>query len=103
MGSAVVNFNNDLHSVTNTGHFICVLSLSAFGEPEELKKRMSTVADEIRSSRPLGQDGPVRVPGDESSRKLADNSSNGVSLPDELIESLNALAEELGLTPLLSP
>jgi len=101
MGSAVVNFNTDFHSATNTGHFICVLSLSAFGDPEELKERMSTAADEIRSSRPLGPNGPVRVPGDESSRKLAENNSNGVFLPDELIKSLNSLAEELGLPPLL--
>jgi L-2-hydroxycarboxylate dehydrogenase (NAD+) len=101
MGSAVVNFNTDLHSATNTGHFICVLSLAAFGDPEELKERMSSAADEIRSSHPLGQNGPVRVPGDESSRKLTQNNSSGVFLPEELIESLDSLAAELGLPPFL--
>jgi LDH2 family malate/lactate/ureidoglycolate dehydrogenase len=102
MGSAVVNFNTDLHAATNTGHFICMLSLSAFGDAEEIKERMSTVADEIRSSAPLVPNGTVRVPGDESARKLAENSSNGVFLPDELIESLNSLSRELGLPSLLS-
>jgi L-2-hydroxycarboxylate dehydrogenase (NAD+) len=101
MASAVVNFNNDLHSPTNTGQFICVLSLSAFGDPEELKGRMSAVAEEIRSSKPISPDGHVRVPGDESSRKLEENSSNGVFLPDELIASLHLLAEELGLSPVV--
>jgi LDH2 family malate/lactate/ureidoglycolate dehydrogenase len=101
MGSAVVNFNTDLHSVTNTGHFICALSLAAFGDPDELKGRMSTVADEIRSSRPISANGHVRVPGDESSRKLAENTSNGISLPDELVQSLDSLAAELGLPRLL--
>jgi L-2-hydroxycarboxylate dehydrogenase (NAD+) len=102
MGSAVVNFNTDLHSATNTGHFICVLSLSAFGDPAELKERMSTAADEIRTSRPLDPNGTVRVPGDESSRKLAENDSTGVFLPDELIASLNSLAVELGLPTFLN-
>jgi L-2-hydroxycarboxylate dehydrogenase (NAD+) len=103
MGSAVVNFNNDLHSATNTGQFISVLSLAAFGDPEEIKERMSAVAEEIRSARPLGTNGPVRVPGDDSSRKLAENNADGVLLPDELIESLDSLADELGLPRLLSP
>jgi L-2-hydroxycarboxylate dehydrogenase (NAD+) len=102
LGSAVVNFNTDLHSATNTGQFICMLSLSAFGDPEEIKERMSTAAEEIRSSRPLSPNGSVRVPGDESSRKLTENESSGVFLPEELIESLDSLAGELGLPPIIS-
>jgi LDH2 family malate/lactate/ureidoglycolate dehydrogenase len=79
-----------------------VLSLAAFGDPGELKERMGAVADEIRSSQPVDPNGSVRVPGDESSRKLAENNSDGVFLPEELIESLNSLADELGLPRFLS-
>ena len=43
MGKDVVDFNHDDTSVTNTGQAICMIDLSAWGEPAAFKSRIDTL------------------------------------------------------------
>src|SRR5438309_1280810 len=53
MGSETVDFNADDVTPTNTGHAIVAISIAAFGEVDEFKRRVDKLAREIRSSKPM--------------------------------------------------
>src|SRR5437667_12748627 len=53
MGSETVDFNADDVTPTNTGHAIVAISIAAFGEVDEFKRRVDKLAREIRRSKPM--------------------------------------------------
>jgi len=100
MGRDVVNFNTDHHSPTNTGQFLCMISLAAFGEVAAIESRFDRVANDLRASKTMPGFDRVRLPGDESFRKEQENAAEGITLSEGLIEALNTLATELEIAPL---
>ena len=55
---------------------------------------------DLRTSKPLpGFDG-IRLPGVERRTRRADRLANGVPMPRELAEQLDAFAGEIGIKPL---
>jgi LDH2 family malate/lactate/ureidoglycolate dehydrogenase len=97
MGRDVVNFNVDYESRTNTGQFLCVISLDALGDAGQIAGRVESVAADFRASAPMpGFDG-VRLPGDSSRRKHHEYRAKGIPLPPSLVKTLDELADELGI------
>jgi LDH2 family malate/lactate/ureidoglycolate dehydrogenase len=100
MGSDTVDFNADDTTPTNTGHAIVALSIAAFGEIDDFKRRVDKIAREIRRSKPLPGVAKVWLPGDQSRAKFEERSRLGVPVPKALRANLDKLAGELRIAAL---
>lgn len=100
MGRDVVDFNADEKSTTNTGQAILAISIDAFGDRAEFKRRVDAVSRDIRSSKRLPGFDRIWLPGEQSAAKHADRVKNGVPLPAPLVASLAKLAASLEIKPL---
>jgi len=100
MGRDVVDFNHDDTTPTNTGHAIVAISLAAFGDVAEFKRRVDELVRDIRASKRLPGVDAIRLPGEQSHAKRAERTRLGIPLPDPLLKSLNQLAAGLGIAGL---
>jgi LDH2 family malate/lactate/ureidoglycolate dehydrogenase len=100
MGRDVVDFNADAKSVTNTGQCIVAVSLSAFGDPDTIKRDVDRVSREMRSAQKMPGVDRIRVPGEDSHRRHAQQSQDGIALPAPLLDILGKLADDLSIARL---
>ncbi len=100
MGKDVVDFNGDDTTPTNTGHAIVAISIEKFGEIAEFKQSVDALVRDLRASKRLPGVERIWLPGEQSHAKRADNSKNGVPMPDALLSSLSQLATDLKIAPL---
>jgi L-2-hydroxycarboxylate dehydrogenase (NAD+) len=99
-GRDVVDFNADDKATTNTGQAVLAISIDAFGDRAEFKRRVDAVARDIRASKRLPGYDRIWLPGEQSAAKHADRVKNGVPLPAPLVASLAKLAASLDIKPL---
>ena len=99
-GRALVDFNADQASPTNTGQLIVALDIAAFADVETFKREVDTVWNEMKSSPAMPGFDEVRLPGERSAEIEEERSRNGIPVGPELAQQLNRLAEELGVRPL---
>jgi L-2-hydroxycarboxylate dehydrogenase (NAD+) len=102
MGSETVDFNTDDKTPTNTGHAIVAISIAAFGEVADFKRRVDKLVREIRRSKRMPDVARIWLPGEQSRAKFEERSKLGVPLPDALRASLDKLAAELKIKALES-
>ena len=88
-GREVFDFNYNDTDVCNTGHFIVALDVKRFTPLDTFKAEMDRHLRDLRTSKPLPGQGPVRLPGQERRARRADRLKNGVPLPRELIAQLD--------------
>ena len=96
-GRDVVDFNHDFSTLTNTGHLIVALNIAAFAEVPVFKARVNEIWDLMKSSPLLPGFDEIRLPGERSAKIFEDRMANGVPLSPELQNSLDQLADRLGL------
>jgi L-2-hydroxycarboxylate dehydrogenase (NAD+) len=96
----VFDFNFNDTDACNTGHFIIALDVARFTPLDTFKSEMDRHLRDLRTSKPLPGFDTVRLPGQERRTRRADRLANGVPMPSELIEQLDALAGEIGIPPL---
>ena len=97
VGRAVVDFNADDHSVSNTGQFVIALDIARFTDPALFAAMVRHHAQELRDSALLPGVASIRLPGDERARRVADRTAHGVPMVPELQAVLNKLGERLGI------
>lgn len=100
MGKAVVDFNADDTTPTNTGHAIVAIDVAAFQPVAEFKRAVDTLVRDLRQSRTLPGVDRIRVPGEGSHAARENRAANGIPLSPPLAAALAALAAELGIPPL---
>ena len=100
MGRGVVDFNADDVTPTNTGHCIVAINIEAFQPVAEFKKSVDALVRDLRKSERLPGVDKIHIPGEGSHAARADRLKNGVPMPPALMTALDALAAELGITPL---
>jgi LDH2 family malate/lactate/ureidoglycolate dehydrogenase len=100
MGRDVVDFNADDTTATNTGHAIVVVSIKAFGDLGEFKRKVDALALDIRNSERLPGVDRIWLPGEQSYTKRLDRLERGVPLPLPLLATLRELAVDLRIEPL---
>ena len=100
MGSETIDFNADDTSATNTGHAIVALSIAAFGEVDDFKRRVDKLVREIRRSKRMPGVDRVWLPGEQSRAKHDERSRLGIPIPAALRAGLDKLAAELKIKPL---
>jgi len=95
MGKAVIDFNKDSHSVSNTGQAIAVIDLAAFGDPQLFKQRVDDIVREMRGSERMPGVERIWVPGEQSQAKRVQYAEQGIPIPATLMQQLDALAVQL--------
>lgn len=97
-GRDVVDFNSDDTTPTNTGHVIVAINVAMFRPLDEFKQSVDAFVRDIRNSQRLPGVDAIRLPGEQSHVRLADNLRLGVPLSAPLVKALNELAAELDIT-----
>ena len=100
MGKAVVDFNKDQVTTTNTGQAIMAIDLAAWGDVDAFKARVDTLVRELRASERMPGVERIWLPGEQSQAKREANLRDGISLPAALVEQLAAFAHEINVHPL---
>ncbi|MPZ59834.1 MAG: Ldh family oxidoreductase [Propionibacteriales bacterium] len=98
LGSAVIDFNRDFETPTNTGQTIVVVRPDLFQPIEEFKAAMDRHIRELKSSTPMEGHPALRVPGDQAPQRTAEMRENGVPLAEATVRRLAGLADELAIT-----
>ena len=100
VGRAVVDFNADDTTPTNTGHFILALDVRRFIDPALFAAAVVAHLDELRRSARLPGTDAIRLPGEERARRHASRSRDGIPIIPALVTVLDRLADKLGIVPL---
>jgi len=96
-GREVVDFNADSRSTTNTGQLVAALSIDAFMDVDEFKRKVDEVIRSMRASPTLPGVDAVRVPGERSHRIRVERQKTGIPIHPGLAEKLDGLARQLGV------
>jgi L-2-hydroxycarboxylate dehydrogenase (NAD+) len=97
LGGAVVDFNKDFETPTNTGHTMIAVRPDLFQPLEEFKAAMDRHIRELKSSTPMPGQPPIRVPGDQTPRRIADMREHGIPIAEGTVRRLADLADDLGV------
>jgi L-2-hydroxycarboxylate dehydrogenase (NAD+) len=95
MGKAVIDFNKDDTSVTNTGQAIAVIDPAAFGDVGAFKARVDTLVRELRASDRMPGVDRIWLPGEQSDAKRQDYTAHGIPIAPALTQQLNQVADNL--------
>ncbi|ARP97780.1 Ldh family oxidoreductase [Pseudorhodoplanes sinuspersici] len=100
MGKEVVDFNTDDKTSTNTGQTVIVIDLKAMGDPDQFKKDVDRIRDELTGSKLRPGFDEIRLPGDRALATRTRRLHEGVPCPTALLDSLRAVANEVGVASL---
>jgi L-2-hydroxycarboxylate dehydrogenase (NAD+) len=100
-GRDIIDFNKYPDQVTNTGQSIVALSVEAFAPVAGFKRSVDAMVRTIRSSPRLPGFDRIWLPGEQSHTKRLDRAKNGVPMPPPLRKSLDELAKELKIQPVM--
>ena len=91
---------DDVSAPGNTGQAIMALDVAAFGDVADFKRRIDTVARDIRTSKPLPGVAEVRYPGLQGHRTALARERSGIPIAAHLAQNLDKLAAALGIARL---
>ena len=100
-GRDIIDFNKHPDLVTNTGQSIVALSVEAFAPVAEFKRSVDAMVRTIRASPRLPGVERIWLPGEQSHTKRLDRAKNGIPMPPPLRKSLDELAKELKIEPVM--
>jgi len=95
MGKDVIDFNQDVHSVTDTGQAIAIIDPAAFGEVSHFKQQVDVLIRDIRNSERIPGVDRIWLPGEQSQTRRATYLREGIPLPGALMQALDRLSEQL--------
>ncbi|HEU5272533.1 MAG TPA: Ldh family oxidoreductase [Xanthobacteraceae bacterium] len=101
IGRDIFDFNKELGRATNTGQSVVALSIDAFVPATEFKRSVDAMVRTLRASPRLPGVERIWLPGEQSHVKRLDRMKSGIPLPPSLKRSLDALAKELGIAPVM--
>ncbi len=94
IGSDIGSMYKNLDRKQDVGHFFCLLDIDAFLDVAEFKQRMDAMIDGIKSCRKRPGVEEILVPGERSSRTIAENKKSGIKLDAATLKELRDLANE---------
>ena len=100
-GRDIVDFVKRPEAVTNTGQSVVALSVEAFAPVAEFKRSVDAMVRTLRDSPRLPGVERIWLPGEQSHTKRLDRAKNGVPMPPPLRKSLDELARDLGIEPVM--
>ncbi len=91
-------WNTDENCGGNVGHFFMALDISKLGNPDDYKKRVDDMIDEIKNSKKASGFDKIYYPGEIEMEKMAKCQESGfVEIMDETMESVERTEKMLGL------
>ena len=87
MGRAVVDFNADDKTPTNTGQAIVAINLAAFGDVARFKREVDDLVRSIRDSKRLPGIERIWLPGEQSQAKRIAYARDGIPIAGELMRN----------------
>lgn len=100
-GSAVIDFNKDFKSPTNSGQVFFAMRPDLFRDLEAFKAEMDLRIREIRNSTPMEGAEPIRLPGEMAVRRELQMRSEGIPVASNVLDQLLQIAQKLDLSGLL--
>ena len=100
MGKDVIDFNHDVHSVTDTGQAIAIIDPAAFGDVAQFKQQVDVLIRDIRGSERIPGVDRIWLPGEQSHARRATYLRDGIPLPGALMQTLDRLSEQLNVPTL---
>jgi L-2-hydroxycarboxylate dehydrogenase (NAD+) len=100
MGKAVIDFNRDEKTVTNTGQAIAIIDPAAFGDVTAFKVRVDSLIGELRAAERMPRVDRIWLPGEQSEQKRQQYLAEGIPLAPALMTQLEQLALQLKIEPL---
>lgn len=82
------------------GHYYAAIRIDAFVDPEEFKRRLQTLAEDVRTEPPLDDDRSNLIPGDPEKAAREDREEHGIPIPNHDLERFDEIAETYGIEPL---
>lgn len=98
-GRDVINFRERLGTRTNTGQAIFVMRPDLFGDRDVILGEFERQLDVLATSESI-DGGPIRLPGDQVERVMAEVRERGIEVPSALGEQLDGLADRYGVARL---
>jgi LDH2 family malate/lactate/ureidoglycolate dehydrogenase len=95
-GPDTIDFNKDDRTPTNTGHTIVAISIEAFCDVVQFKRKIDALTRTLRNSKRLPDVERIWLPGEQSHAKRNEYTRHGIPLVPQLVDRLNELADELG-------
>lgn len=99
-GRDVIDFNKDDVTPTNTGQFVIVADVKAFGDVAVFKARVDAIRAEMKSSPLRAGFDEIRLPGERSLGLRARRLAEGVVVAPALLKALRRLSETAGVVAL---
>ena len=96
-GSAVIDFNKDFSTPTNSGQLIFTMRPDLFRDMAEFKAEMDLRIQEIRNSTPMEGADPIRLPGEMALKHEKNMRSRGVPVAGPVLLQLREVAHKLRL------
>ena len=100
-GRDIVDFIKHPDTATNTGQSILAVSVDAFCPVDVFKRNVDRAVRTIRESQRLPGVDRVWLPGEQSHNKRIERLRWGIPIPPALQKSLDELASELAVDPIL--
>jgi LDH2 family malate/lactate/ureidoglycolate dehydrogenase len=99
-GKEVIDFNADINSATNTGHFILAMDVSRFMAPDLFFSVLDSQLESLRTGSAIpGME--IRIPGEQREARRIRRLSQGIPLAAQLVSQLDDLAASLGIIALV--
>jgi L-2-hydroxycarboxylate dehydrogenase (NAD+) len=100
-GREIVDFVKNPEAATNTGQSVVALSVDAFAPVGDFKRSVDAMIRTVRESPRLPGVERIWLPGEQSHTKRLDRATNGIPVPPPLRKSLDELAKDLGVAPVM--
>jgi LDH2 family malate/lactate/ureidoglycolate dehydrogenase len=81
--------------------YLQLIDPDAFAGRQAFIDQMDFVADRCHTNAPIDPNRPVRLPGEQASRNIAEAAANGVQVAAETVAGLRAWADRLGVSAAL--
>ena len=89
-GKHVSSMYHDLHAGRNLGQLYIIIDPARFGNPETFKENITQTMNELNAVKPAEGFTSVRYPGQGSNRRYEKNKSEGVEIPESIINYLRS-------------
>ncbi|MCT7376691.1 Ldh family oxidoreductase [Chelativorans salis] len=88
----VADLSREPGASQNLGHAFLLIDVSRLLNAAELAERMDRARDMLTSVMPVDPDSPVRLPGDRALARMRRARTEGIAVPDRVLDDLRALA-----------
>lgn len=96
-GSAVIDFNKDFQTPTNSGQVYFAMRPDLFRDLKDFKAEMDLRIREMRNATPMEGAEPIRLPGEMAMRRERQMRKDGVPVAPAVIAQLQEIAEKRNL------